>query len=314
MELPSVSGIHHVTAICRDAQVNLDFYAGLLGLRLVKLTVNFDDPGAYHLYYGDGIGTPGTILTYFPYPHGRGYEPGNGQFDHTALAVPPGSLDAWEARFANHGVSTIRTMSAFGETALEFGDPDGMGFALVEVDGEPQIGWEGRTIPPGMAIRGVHSVTLASQASASLHFVSERLGLTEVGKEDGVVRFTVGSGFIDVCQMDVDGHGGVGGIHHVALATSSAEEQLHWRSSLVQHGANVSAVMDRDYFRSIYFREPRGSLFEIATIEPGFAVDEASEALGSQLCLPAPFEERRELITASLPQIRLPNGTLIGGE
>lgn len=314
MELPSVSGIHHVTAICRDAQVNLDFYADLLGLRLVKLTVNFDDPGAYHLYYGDGNGTPGTILTYFPYPHGRGYETGNGQFSHTALAVPPGSLDAWEARFTDHGVSTIRTMSAFGETALEFGDPDGMGLALVEVAGEPQVGWEGRTVPPEMAIRGVHSVTLASQASASLHFVAERLGLEEIAEADGVVRFAIGPGFIDVCRMDLDGHGGVGAIHHVALATASDQEQLRWRSSLVQHGANVSPVMNRDYFRSIYFREPRGALFEIATIGPGFAVDEASEALGSRLCLPQQFEERRELITSSLPHIRLPNGTFIGGE
>lgn len=317
MSQPSVSGIHHVTVICGDAQTNLDFYTGVLGLRLVKLTVNFDDPTAYHLYYGDGAGTPGSILTYFPYPGGRRYRPGNGMFSRTDLAVAPDSLGFWLDRLHGHGVEAGAFQTEFGEEAIGFEDPDGMFLALVASDAPEGVAWEGMPIEPERAIRRVHAVRLASGTGSSAAFLEGRLGFRLVAEEGGVARYETGTGGsgsrIDLTDLGHEGHGGHGGTHHVALATADDEAQAAWRESLVGAGAHVSPIMNRDYFHSIYFREPGGSLYEIATLPPGFTLDESFEQFGTALQLPEMYRHHRQRILESVPRLKLPNGEVIGG-
>ena len=288
------AGIHHVTAMASDPQRNRDFYEGVLGLRLVKRTVNFDDPGTYHLYYGDGVGSPGTILTFFPMPGIREAVPGTGITESVELAVPAGALTFWERRLAASGVPARHDADLPG---LVLTDPDGMGIGLVERDGMPDpVAWDG-PVPQDVAIRGVDGVTLrVRDAAVTIGYMARALGLSEApgglratGALGGTVRVVEDPGGIRARM-------GAGSVHHVAFRVPDGPRQRAWRADLVSLGANVSPVMDRDYFTSIYFTEPGGVILEIATDTPGFTRDEDQDALGEALRLPAWVEEHRTRI------------------
>ena len=296
-------GLHHVTAIASEPQANLDFYCGVLGLRLVKRTVNFDDPGSYHLYYGDAAGRPGTLITFFPWPGARRGRAGAGQTSANAFIVPRGSLEVWRARLSKLGVTPGATESRFGDEVIAFDDPDGMSIELVAAGEESREPW----------ITGLHSVTLLMldpQPSAAL--LTESMGFRAMGAEGHRYRFEVAEGgpgaIIDVLHAP-DAAPGVmaaGAIHHVAFRAADDAAQLDWRRTLADAGASVSEVMDRDYFHSIYFREPGGVLYEIATDPPGFTVDEPLETLGEALRIPAWLEPTRARIERTLPPITVP--------
>ena len=308
-------GIHHVTAIASDPQQNLDFYAGVLGMRLVKRTVNFDDPTTYHFYFGDGAGTPGSILTFFPWPGSRRGRQGAGQAVVTAFAIVPGSVGFWIERFIRHRVEFEHPKARFDEErVISFRDPDGM---LCELVAHPLVesaaGWETTAVPREHSIRGVYSVTLW-QESCDLtgKLLVDSLGYKPVREQGSIFRFAAhetGIGtVIDLrCVPGLwPGVMGAGTVHHVAFRARSSDEQLEERNALVAKGFNVTAQIDRDYFRSIYFREPGGVLFEIATDGPGFTVDEPAESLGRSLKLPRWLEERRFEIEALLPNVTPP--------
>jgi glyoxalase family protein len=310
MATPTISGIHHVTAIASDPQPNLDFYTQVLGLRLVKLTINFDDPGTYHLYFGNDEGAPGSILTFFPWPGIPRGAAGNGQVSSIAFAVPPASLDYWVSRLADRGAAPRGSGVRFAERVVRFSDPDGMTLEIVGTGhADPSRAWTRGPVPPEHAICGFHSVTLSEegfQNTASL--LSEVMGLAPVGNEDARYRFAAGDApgaIVDVlCTPDGrPGRLGAGTVHHIAFRTPDDEQQRAWQRSLVARGLNVSPIMDRTYFHSIYFREPGGILFEIATDAPGFAVDEPREQLGERLMLPRWLEADRARIEQSLPPL-----------
>lgn len=312
-----ILGIHHVTAIAGDPQRNLGFYSGTLGLRLIKLTVNFDDPGTYHLYYGDGVGTPGTIITFFPWPHAPKGRRGTGQVTVTAFAVPVDSLDYWADRLKQQGVAFRRASPHFGEQLLSFSDPDGMNLELVASAGiATDRAYGGGPVPLRHAIRGFHSATLTEEGyekTASL--LSETMGFRLLGQEGNRFRYTIGSGapgeIVDVLCAPEERRGSVlvGTVHHIAWRTPDDAHQGEWLAELIRQGHNVSPVMDRKYFHSIYYREPGGILFEIATDPPGFAVDESVEHLGTHLVLPDWLEKRRAELTAILPPLDLAAAT-----
>ena len=313
-KMKTLNGVHHVTAITSDAQRNVDFYAGLLGLRLVKKTVNFDDPQSYHLYYGDGRGTPGTILTFFVWPGaGRG-RVGSGEPSRVAFEVPAGSLSQWRRRLSEAGLEVKENGAVFGGGTISFADPDGMQVELIESDTSRDVEiWRGGQVGADAAIRIIAGVTLTRPARASSdELYTKKLGFREVDAEGGRRRFVAGDGaaasFIDVVEPETAGHGrmGAGTIHHLAFRTPDDATQVEWLGKLTGLGLHVSPVMDRNYFHSIYFREPSGILFEIATDGPGFAVDEAPEGLGESLKLPAQYERARTQLEAILPPIHLP--------
>lgn len=317
--MTALGGIHHVTAICGDAQRNAAFYAGVLGLRLVKKTVNFDDPGSYHLYYGDRIGSPGTLVTFFAWPDAPRGQAGSGEPVALAFEVPAGSLEWWKDRLANADVATTTT-TAFGVDVLVFRDPDGMRVELVESAGDrPNEYWEGGGIPEAHAVKGIYSVTLALRdqgVSAALY--TQELGFQDDGSEDKRHRFAVGqapsTGLVDVHPPTAGTRGrmGAGSIHHVAFRTGDDASQQDWLKKLTQLGLHVSPVMDRKYFHSIYFRELGGVLFEIATDGPGMTVDETEEQLGKHLALPVDYESFRSRLESSLPPIQLPSSLTAG--
>lgn len=310
----SILGIHHVTAICGEPQDNIDFYAGVLGLRLVKITVNYDDPSTYHLYYGDGQGSPGTIITFFPWPHaGRGTQ-GNGQVTVTSFAAPKDSLAFWQDRLTASDVSFDGPIHRFGDAVISFKDPDGLRLEIVATEhADADRAWLQGPIPAEAALRGFHSATI-SQISyeATARLLQDTMGFEFVGQEDSRFRYKVGDGaagkMVDLlCAPGVPfGHVAVGTVHHIAWRTPDDESEGEWLDLLYDSGHHVSPVMDRTYFHSIYYREPGGVLFEIATDNPGFAVDEPADDLGSGLVLPATLESRRKLIEARLPKITLP--------
>jgi len=314
IEHTGTSGIHHITAVAGDPQANLDFYAGVLGLRFVKKTVNFDDPGTYHLYYGDETGSPGTILTFFPWgPRvGRG-EPGVGQAVTVAFSVPPGALEFWQGRLGALSVEVSGPIEVFGERRIEMKDPDGLTIALVEdaSDGARRPGAPAAQIPEGAAVRGFHSVLLAEEGyEQTAALLTGPLGFRSIGTEDNRMRFQAGNagGIVDIAVSPTVPRGrmGTGSVHHVAYRTPDDPSQVAIRGALLKAGANVTPVIDRQYFHSIYFREPGGVLFEVATDPPGFAVDEAPEALGSGLKLPPQYESQRSVIEQILPPISVP--------
>ncbi len=308
----SILGIHHVTAIAGEPQRNIDFYVGVLGLRLVKLTVNFDDPASYHLYYGDGQGHPGTIMTFFPWPGGAPGRIGTGQVTVTSFAVPEGSLEYWVGRFQEYSIHHEESLSLTGERTLSFRDPDGLQLELVSSkDANPDRAWEGGSVPIEFAIRGFHHVTLSEEGyDRTAALLTETLGFRLVESRGNQFRYSIGSGgpgaIVDLlCTPDGrPGRVSIGTVHHVAWRTPTHDQQVLWRSAL--HSYNVTPVIDRKYFHSIYFREPGGVLFEIATDPPGFAVDEPAEALGSRLQLPPWLEPRRAELEARLPKVQLP--------
>jgi len=318
---PTSRGIHHVTAIARDPQANVDFYAGVLGLRLVKRTVNFDDPGTYHLYYGDETGRPGTILTFFPWPMARRGTRGTGQATVTAFSVPEGSLGFWRERLAAHGVAHDEPARRFAEEVLTLLDPDGLKLELVAHAGAGEAEpWDGGPVPAEHAIRGFHGVTLAQQGyEATAELLTGPMEFEHAGEAGNRFRFmAAGEGpgrVVDVlCSPDLPpGRVAAGTVHHVAFRAADDADQLARREALAGRGLNVTPVLDRQYFHSIYFREPGGVLFEIATDPPGFTLDEPPEELGSALRLPPWLEPHRTRIEATLPPLSAPAGSPGGG-
>jgi glyoxalase family protein len=306
-----MSGIHHVTAISGKAARNLDFYAHVLGLRFVKKTVNFDDPGTYHLYYGDRAGDPGTILTFFPWEHaalGRG---GVGQTQQTAFRIPEHSIGYWTHRLVEKGVPHEALERRFGEPVLPFTDPDGMSLALVGAPGaESEPAWDNQHIPIEHAIRGFHGVTLllddGTRTGAVLRDV---LGFKDAGRDGALSRYRATEpigGIVDIREAKgfLPGRQGRGSVHHIAFrAADDAAQAAMARKLVTDHGLRPTQQMNREYFRSVYFREPGGILFEIATDDPGFAVDEPVETLGRDLKLPPFLEPRRKEIEAVLPEL-----------
>lgn len=304
-------GIHHVTAIAGDAQQNLDFYTHLLGMRFVKLTVNFDDPGAYHFYFGDQVATPGTLLTFFPHPGGLKGERGAGQATAVAFAIPEGTLDAWIDLFAQHAVDFSLGEDRFGERMICLDDPDGLRLEFIETAAANSI--DGKSyglISDEAAIRGIHSVTLTvGSLDAATRFYTERMGFALEAETSERRRLRVGTGvgsIVDIVESRERGRVAVGSVHHVAFRTPDDAGQAIWRERAMSLQLATSPVMERDYFRSIYFREPSGVLFEVATDGPGMDVDEPMESLGESLRLPAMYEPHRDQIEKRLPPLVLP--------
>jgi glyoxalase family protein len=306
-----LSGIHHVTAIASDPQANIDFYSGLLGLRLVKKTVNFDDPSAYHLYYGDETGTPGTILTFFYWPQGAGHgRVGSGQMTRISFSAPPAALDFWAQRLARHGLAAERR-TRFGEEVIAFADPDGIPVEIVGVADDARTGWAGHaSVPATHALRGFHTAELTVRTAALTEdLLTGEMGYRLVRREGNRARFAVGTGgsgsLVDVIgdPSAPRGAGGVGTIHHIAWRVPDDATEAEMQDRLAQAGYGVSPVRDRTYFRSIYYREQGGILFEIATDVPGFPDDETVAALGTALKLPAQFEPYRDRIETLLPAL-----------
>lgn len=307
-----INGLHHVTTLAGDTQRNVDYYTDLMGLRLVKKTINFDAPDVYHLYYGDETGSPGTILTFFPYgnlPRGR---KGAGQLTYTAFSVPTAALSFWMDRLHERNIAYTGPDKRFSETYLRFEDYDGAGVELVFNDEDQRLGWDNGRIPTDYAIRGFHTVTLdESNPDRTINLLTETMQHTLVGEEQGRFRFKAGTGgpgnYVDVLHSPnaVRALQGAGSVHHVAFSTDSDETQLLIREQLTKAGFHPTDVLDRQYFHSIYFREPGGVLFEIATNPPGFAVDELVAELGTALKLPPQYESRRAKVEAELPQISI---------
>lgn len=310
-----IRSLHHVTATVSGAQADLDFYVGLLGLRLVKQTVNFDNHHVFHFYYGDERGTPGTIMTTFPYadmgvPMGR---KGTGQVTATAFSVPAGSLGAWRARLAESRVVVTGEGLRFGERYLGFDDPSALAIELIEDGADGRTPWGSGSVDRAIAIRGLHSVTLSLRdTGGSLGLLTGPLGYAVAGTEGARTRVAVGQGgagsLLDLLHAPNApvGFNGLGTVHHVAMAIGTEEEQLAIRTRLLGLGLGVTEVRDRQYFKSIYFREPGGVLYEIATLAPGFAVDEELSQLGLRLKLPPWEEPHRSLIEAGLPPVSHP--------
>jgi len=310
-----IAGLHHVTAIASDPQRNLDFYVGLLGLRLVKRTVNFDDPGTYHFYFGDACGTPGTILTFFPWPGARRGHRGVGQIEATAFAISPDSVGYWLERFKEQHVTAEKTSARFGEEVIRFTDPDGLLLELVASDSIAQVeSWADSTLPAEYSLRGFHSVSAALEGyERTAQLLTQSFGYHLVKESENRFRFAAASEsgpgrIVDLlCMPDSrPGQVAAGSVHHIAFRAKDDHEQLQWREHLVELGYNVTPVIDRIYFQSIYFREPGGVLFEIATEPPGFTLDEIIEELGSNLRLPLWLESARSQIQKVLPPIELP--------
>ena len=309
-----IRGLHHVTATADGAQEDLDCYGGLLGLRLVKQTVNFDNHNVYHFYYGNEQGEPGTIWTTFPY---RGWgvpvgTKGAGQITTTSFSVPAVALDYWKQRLHGAGLAVTDVAPRFGEPALSFGDPSGLVIELVGTKRDDRAPWVTKEVDAASAIRGLHSVTLTIRSPArTLALLTEVLGFAVVGEEASRTRLAVngdapGRTLEIVHAPDAPpAMNGLGTVHHVAFAISDAEEQLRMRAELIRLGLQVTEVRDRQYFRSIYFREPGGVLFEIATVPPGFTFDETLPCLGQDLKLPPWEEPHRAEIEARLPRVSL---------
>jgi glyoxalase family protein len=312
---PSITGLHHVTAIASDPQRTLDFYVGLLGLRFVKRTVNFDDPASYHFYFGDARGTPGTILTFFAWPGARRGIRGTGQIEAPAFAIPPDSIGYWLDRFKEHHVPAEKTLARFGEEVLRFADPDGLAIELIaSISSAGFEPWADSTVPVEHSPRGFHGVSIALEGyEQTATLLTETFGYRLVERLNNRFRLAApseaGAGRIVDLLCRPDGSPGrvaAGSVHHIAFRARDDAEQLVWRERLVDLGYNVTPVIDRTYFHSIYFREPGGVLFEIATDPPGFTLDESLEELGDQLRLPPWLEPTRSQVEEVLPAIKVP--------
>jgi glyoxalase family protein len=312
----STSGLHHLTAIASDPQRNVDFYAGTLGLRFVKQTVNFDDPGTYHLYYGDATGRPGSILTFFPWPNARRGRVGVGQVAETQLAIPLAALAFWVQRLTEHQIAFAGPERRFdGETVLTFTDHDGLPLALVATTAAAALpGWESVAgVPEEMSIRGMHAVTLCvRQLSATADVLTATMGFQRLGAHGDVVRYAVSDGapgtYVDLRELPTgaSGSGGAGTVHHVAFRAADDATEFGLREQIAASGLPITEQIDRTYFRSMYFREPGQVLFELATDAPGFAVDEPAERLGETLQLPPQHAHLRSVLSSRLPELQLP--------
>ena len=307
--LNQIKGLHHVTSMADDARENNLFFTRSLGLRRVKKTVNFDSPDVYHLYYGDEAGTPGTVMTYFPFPQMPRGRAGTGEVGTTVFSVPEGSLGFWKERLATLGVTGLKDEETFGETRLNFAGPDGDGFALVEVKDDGRAPWTEGGISADHAIRGFHSAALRLRDEGATAELLKFMGYEELDRKDGVTRLIVPGGndarVIDLETMPNIGRAsqGAGSVHHIAFAVENREKQLEVRKALMDTGYQVTPVIDRDYFWAIYFRTPGGVLFEIATNEPGFDRDEDLAHLGEALKLPQQHKHLRPILESQLQKL-----------
>jgi glyoxalase family protein len=316
-ELP---GIHHVTSITGDVQKCVDFYVSVLGLRFVKKSINQDVPDTYHIYFGDNVGSPGTAMTFFGWPAWPDRRAGSGQVTTVSFAVPASSLDFWAGHLQDLGVESSRT-SRFGTDALVLEDADGIVLELVG-DVSPKFRWQPWPDSPmdrDHAIRGFHSVTMTvTEATATIELLGKTMGFRKSGQEGRRSRFETGEGgqgailYVVEAPEGPEGEESIGTVHHVAWRAADAAHQAEWRETLVKAGRNVTPVIERYYFKSIYFREPGGILFEIATDGPGFTVDESVESLGSTLSLPPWFDVRRDVLDETLPPIVVPTTATTG--
>ena len=303
-----IKGLHHVTSLASSASKNNAFFTDALGLRRVKKTVNFDAPDVYHLYYGDEKGAPGTVMTYFPFPHAARGRRGAGEVGTTSFAVPEGSLKAWADRLTEKGVTDLGQDTRFGENRLIFTGPDGDAFALVEAN-DNRAPWTGNGVDEDLAIRGFHSADMRLRDEGASAELLKFMGYEEVDRQDNVIRFAVPDGneanVIDIETLPGAGYAGqgAGSVHHIAFAVENRARQLEVREALLDTGYQVTPVIDRDYFWAIYFRTPGGVLFEIATNEPGFDVDEDTAHLGEALKLPSQHAHLRERLERQLEPI-----------
>ncbi len=305
-----ILGLHHVTAISNNAKRNHDFYTNALGLRMVKKTVNFDDPGTYHFYFGDEQGTPGTIMTFFPWEGiGRGTN-GTGLATHTAFAVPAGSFGFWKERLGQQGITT-RENEIFGEKVLSFNDPDGMQLQLIEpAKGDSRKPWITQEVKEEVALKGFHAVTLTlHSADATANVLTDILGYSLRQEEGNRYRFATDAidtaNLIDIIEAPTApaGRNAAGTNHHIAFRVKNDDILMEYREKVLSAGLHITPKINRDYFFSLYFREPGGVLFELATDNPGFTADEPLESLGSSLKLPGRYESMRQEIEAQLPQL-----------
>ena len=306
-----ILGLHHITAIADNAQRNFDFYTNVFGQRMVKKTVNFDDPDTYHFYYGNETGEPGTILTFFPWEGiGKGYA-GTGMATEIGYSVPANSLEFWENRFKEKGIIVNERTERFGETLLPFSDPDGLNIALiVPSTRDERKPWETPEINGEVATKGFHSVTLTlAKIEATAKILTDILGYRMVIQEGNRYRFITDTvkeaAIIDLVEQPGGprGRGAAGTNHHIAFRVADDTIQMGYREKVMEAGLNITPKIDRDYFYSLYFREPGGVLFEIATDNPGFTVDEPLAQLGSGLKLPKQYEDRRAEIEKQLPAL-----------
>ncbi|MGN7295240.1 VOC family protein [Rhizobium sp. SAFR-030] len=304
--IKDIKGLHHITSMASDARQNNRFFTETLGLRRVKKTVNFDDPSVYHLYYGDEDGTPGTVMTYFPFPNMMPNRPGVGEVGETQFAVPKGALSFWKDRFVAQGVGGIASDTVFGANRLRFDGPDGDGFALVETADDTRSAWTGEGVPEDVAIRGFSGARFNLHETAATAELLGFMGYERAATEGDVTRFIIpggnGADTIDLAALPKTpfARQGAGSVHHIAFAVDNREKQLEVRKALMDTGYQVTPVIDRDYFWAIYFRTPGGILFEIATNEPGFNRDEDTAHLGEALKLPSRYENFRDEIEANL--------------
>ena len=307
----TIAGIHHITAIAGSVQNNYDFYTKVLGLRMVKRTVNFDDPGTYHFYYGNENGTPGTILTFFPWEGIVGGRPGTGMATEIGYSVPAGSLEFWAERFKQHNVRQQPLMQRFGETVLPFQDPDGLNIDLV-VPQQPdtRVPWTTPEVKGDAATKGFHSVTLTLKSiKPTATILTDVFGYELKGQEGDRFRFVTPAGttasIVDLVEapQGTRGLNGGGTNHHVAFRVPNEDVQMEFREKILSRGLHITPKINRDYFFSLYFREPGGVLFELATDNPGFTVDEPITELGTHLKLPSQYESSRDKIEKSLPTL-----------
>ena len=297
--LTQIKGLHHVTSMAADAQDNNDFFTKTLGLRRVKKTVNFDAPDVYHLYYGDEVGSPGSVMTYFPFPNiGKGSR-GAGEVAETVFSVPKGSLSFWRERLSGRRVSNLKEEESFGEKRLRFAGPDGDGFALTEVSDDARPAFDGGPVSADDGVHGFHGVTMRLRDGGATGELLRFMGYEQVDRQGDLTRYAVkGGNGADVVDLEVlpgapGANQGAGSVHHVAFAVENRAAQLEVRKALLDTGYHVTPVIDRDYFWAIYFRTPGGVLFEVATNEPGFDRDEDTAHLGEALKLPRQHEHLR---------------------
>ena len=301
-----IKGLHHVTSLASKARPNNAFFTNTLGLRRIKQTVNFDAPDVYHLYYGDEEGTPGSVMTYFPFPDAARGRPGTGEVGRTSFSVPKGTLNAWSDRLTSHGTTGLGTDTRFGDNRLLFDGPDGDAFALIETEEDARAPWTGNGVSQDMAIRGFHSADMRLADEGASAELLAYMGYEEIDRLDNVIRFAVPDGneanVIDIETIKGANHAsqGAGSVHHIAFAVENRARQLEVREALIDTGYAVTPVIDRDYFWAIYFRTPGGVLFEVATNEPGFATDEDTANLGEVLQLPSQHAHLRETLARTL--------------
>lgn len=305
-----ILGIHHITAIAGNAKRNYDFYTRILGLRLIKKTVNFDDPHTYHFYYGDSLGTPGTILTFFPWEGITAGRRGTRQATEIGYSVPAGSLEFWQNRLEQNNVIYNKPAMKFGERYLTFLDPDGLKFELTEVGADKRTQWTTEEISKENAVYGFHHITITTNkmegtANILTNIFGYKLTKTEVNRHRFTTDAVDAAAIVDLVEApgETVGHVAGGSVHHVAFRVKDEATLMHFRDKIAALGLHITEKIDRNYFYSLYFREPGGVLFEIATDNPGFTVDETAEELGTNLKLPVQYEHIRNEIEKVLPKI-----------